>query len=319
MRHFKKWIALAVCLCLGGSILCSCEKQENEQVETLNLYASFYPIYALTAMITQNVPDVYLSCLVQPQDGCLRAYSLSDWDFALLNRSADAIILGGEGLESFETLLYLLGEEGPAVSTVLNGIELTTQQGANTQEDAETHWLDPNPHIYMKIDGAQEILKHISASLSIMDPKYETLYAENLELAQSELKALQEEIHQTVGDRSDIKVAVMNEALVYTAQEYALDVALYYDRDSGESLSGTGLEQCLSALEESGAKVILIEKQAPQSLLNALKAAGYAVAPMDILSTRTANEGYNGLFEAYRANAEALNKAFGEVNAHNVR
>ncbi len=248
MHRLQKILVLVLCLCFSLAILTSCQVPQQAEKETLNLYASFYPIYALTAMITEGIPDVYLKVLAQPQDGCLRSYSLSDWDLALLSRSADAVILGGEGLESFETLLYLLGEEGPAVSTVLNGIELTQQEGINTQQDAETHWLDPNPHIYMKIDGALEILRHIAASMEVMDPRYASEYGKNLEEAEGKLEAVKSEIHDIVGDTSGIKVAVMNETLVYVAQDFELNAVLYYDRDSGETLSGTDLDRCLQSL-----------------------------------------------------------------------
>ena len=69
------------------------------------------------------------------------------------------------------------------------------------------------------------------------------------------------------------------------------------------------LAACLETLRSGGAKVVLIEKQAPQALCEALEGAGYAVARMDILSTRRANEGAEGYFEAQRANAATLKEA----------
>lgn len=317
MQKFKKWWAGLVSLALILSMLCACGNTAQEQetaTESLRLYASFYPIYALTAMITKDIPDLYLNCLVQPQDGCLRAYDLSDWDFALLERSADAIIMGGEGLERFESLLYIMGEEGPAVCTVLDGVELTTQRGVNTLDDSESHWLDPNPHIYMKIDGALEILSRIAVNLSVMDPRYEKQYGENLTLAQENLEQLRASIHEISGDCAGTKVIVMSEALVYVAQEFDLDMAVCIDRESGEALSGNALEECLDWMEESEARLVLIEKQAPQALLEALKSSGYAVAAMDVLSTRSATEGAEGFIKAFEYNAEALAQAIAETD-----
>ena len=74
--------------------------------------ATFPPFYALTALLTDGIDGLQLSCLVQPQDGCLRDYALSDWDLYTL-ASADIIIAGGRGLESFESTLQSLGAAGP--------------------------------------------------------------------------------------------------------------------------------------------------------------------------------------------------------------
>ncbi len=64
-----------------------------------------FRVYALSAPILSGAPGITLKCLVQPQDGCLRNYELSDWDAALLG-SADAAILSGRGLESFESGIF---------------------------------------------------------------------------------------------------------------------------------------------------------------------------------------------------------------------
>ncbi|MBQ3423728.1 MAG: hypothetical protein IJH38_00820, partial [Clostridia bacterium] len=120
----KAFIAAVLTVFMCCMLLTSCRRLVPEEEETISVYASFYPIYALADGVTRSVPDVELHCLVQPQDGCLRSYQLSDWDLALLKRGADAVISGGRGLESFEDALFTLGKEGPAVSAVLYNIDL---------------------------------------------------------------------------------------------------------------------------------------------------------------------------------------------------
>ena len=100
--------AISVLLLL--SLLVGCSPIVEDTPDAISLYATFYPIYALAQMVLQDVPDLTLNCLVQPQDGCLRAYSLSDWDLYLLAYSADGVIMGGCGLESFEDTLTALGQ-----------------------------------------------------------------------------------------------------------------------------------------------------------------------------------------------------------------
>ena len=45
------------------------------------------------------------------------------------------------------------------------------------------------------------------------------------------------------------------------------------------------LDKCLEQLAEYDTKVVLIERQAPKSLVDALKEHGYSVALIDIMST----------------------------------
>ena len=313
MKLLIKSIALILGACLLAAALSGCGLHAEEEVpqepEALSVYATFYPIYALTALVADSVPDLQVNCLAQPMDGCLRSYSLSDWDLALLMQSADVVIAGGRGLEAFESTLYALGENGPAVTSVLYNLELATVKPANeTGEDS--HWTDENPHIYMTIDGAIAIAERIAANLAVLDPKYGDLYDKNLQEAQNRLESLRIEMHEVAGGLQGQKVIVLNEALVYAAQEYGLDVELYYARESGEGIYDRDLEACIELLSTCDARVILLEKQAPEALRRALEEAGFRVAALDVLSTRRASEGAEGYFEAQLANARALAAAF---------
>ena len=318
MKLFVKSIVLLLCMCLMACALSGCNlhaatEEASPETEALSIYATFYPIYGITALIADGVPELQINCLAQPMDGCLRSYSLSDWDLALLVRSADAVIDGGRGLETFESTLYALGEDGPAIVSVLYNLELATVKPAN-ETGEESHWTDENPHIYMTIDGAIAIAERITANLTVLDPEYADLYAENLEKAKNRLESLREEMHSTTGDLTGRKVIVMNEALVYAAREYGLDVELCYARESSESLYDRELEDCIEQLHACDARVILLEKQAPETLRRALEEAGFRVATLDVLSTRRASEGAEGYFEAQMENARALAAAFEETN-----
>ena len=309
-RMKRRILALALCMALLAGLLTGCAKQKAQQPEqddAFSIYASFYPIYAIAGMITENVPDVRLNCLVQPQDGCLRDYALSDWDLALLG-SADAVLIGGRKLESFESLLYTLGEDGPGVSALLYNMDLSGFNGIAADEDS--HWYGENPHIYMKSDGAIALAERISGSLSLLDAKNSDQYAANIEAAKQKLAALQAEIHEQYAHLAGKSAIVMNEALLYVAEELGLKVESYIERESGEGFYDSSLAQCLEELESCEGRVILIEKQAPAALCEALEDAGFVLARLDTFSTRTAGDGPEGYFETLRMNAAAISAAF---------
>lgn len=300
-------IMLVICIILSG---CSPIVEPDENIR---LYATFYPIYALTDRLMDGIPNTELHCLVQPQDGCLRKYQLSDWDIYLLGSSADGVIMGGRGLESFESTLFSLEESGPAVSAVLYNLDLYNQdEEAGTDEDA-SHLAGANPHLYMSVDGAKMISESIAATLMSFDPDYSEKYSENTEKMALELDALKAQMLNIAGSIAGEPIILMNEALVYVAQDYGLEIAEWFDRESGEALYDSSLEECLEMLSDSEARVILIEKQAPQSFIAALEKAGFSVARIDILSTHREKEGYDGYLQAQISNAHALRSAFDRI------
>lgn len=313
MNRTRKYLALLLAaLCLTG---CAAKPvQKEKDVEELYAAATFYPIYALTSLIADEIPDLHLSCLVQPQDGCLRAYALSDWDLSLISGS-DAVICGGNGLESFDTVLSSLGEDGPAVAEVLTGCAFETVDYVNLNADEDSHFAGENPFVYMSVDGADELLTHIEACLAALDPKYEDLYAENLKAAQKKLEALKTELHAVSGDLTGKPAAVLNEAFFYTAKEFSLNPVVCWARESGEEMSDAEFERCAQAMKDAEVRVVLIEKQVPQSLVEALSGAGFVVAKLDTISTGRAQTGAEDYFEALRQNARALRDAFAEVAA----
>lgn len=294
-------------------MLCSCSPL-IEADDTIELYASFYPIYALLDKLAEDVPDMQLRCLVQPQDGCLRSYEISDWDLRLLDSSADAVIIGGRGLESFESMLFSWGDNGPAVSAVLYNLELYNQESEIQSDEEVSHLADANPHLYMSVDGAKSMIESMEASLIALDPQYAHIYSKNALEALDSLNRLKSDMLKTAGDISGNKVILMNEAMVYVAQDYGLDIDMWYDRESGVALYDSELSQCLSELEKSSAQVVLIERQAPDAFVDALEDAGYTVARIDILSDHKASDGFDGYLQAQKENAAAIRSAFEKVN-----
>lgn len=316
-RMFKR----CACFFLIAMLLISLSacKQENtasdetESVsETITLYSTFYPLYALTDMVVDGVDGIRTMCLVQPQDGCLRNYELSDWDLVLLLRSADAVISGGRGLESFESTLFALEEHGPAVSAVLYNMELDSTSVVGLNEEVESHW-ENNPHIYMSVDGAIELTQRISAVMQTLDPDFADVYIENQLSAESALYELKAQMQEIIGDVSGTKIAILNEAIWYFAKDFDFDAVLCYHRESGEDINN--IDTLMEYLNSSGAELILIEKQAPYALCEALKDAGYAVAKIDILYTHRAEEGSDGYFEAQISNANALKTAMDTITS----
>lgn len=306
MKYRLMAILTLLALVLGGCIPVVEQAQEESHV-----YASFYPIYALSSLVLDGVSGIRLSCLSQPQDGCLRSYELSDWDLHLLAYDASAVILGGGRLESFGDMLYSLGESGPAVINATYGCNLYNDDGIDAEATEDSSHLDgDNPHYYMSMYGAGLMVENIVQGLCALYPDKAEEISANAEEAVSRISDLKSEAEGICADVRGKKVILMNEALIYPAVEYGLEVAYWYDRESGDTLYGSGLENLLEEIEGCGAEVILIEKQAPAELIKNLENAGYHVAKIDIMSSYALDADGEGYFEAQLANARAIAQAF---------
>ena len=297
---------LILFLTLIVAFSCSgCAPLMDADPETLSIYASFYPIYALTEMLVEGAPDLTLHCLVQPQDGCLRSYSLSDWDLYMLSYGADAIVLGGSGLESFSDALRQSAEQTHVVVEALAGLNLAANPEIEHDETL-SHWEGDNPYLYLSVDGTMKILDNLADALSVMDPRYAEKYEANLTAALAEMENLNAEIEAVRPLIRGKKAAMLNESMLYIATDYEMEIAAVVPRESGTSFAQSELESCIEQLKSSNAEIILIEKQAPQSLISALKNAGFKVAQIDTMSTRRESEGIDGFFEAQHENMQAI-------------
>ena len=304
MKKSKRLAAL----CLALALLSGCNLTAGIPAET-RVMTSFYPLYALTLNLTKDVPRLTLSNLVQPQAGCPRSYALSDWDAALI-AGQDALIIGGRGLESFEAALSG-AKGGPAVLTVMNGLTLFSSGEAANEENS--HLAGDNPWLFLSVPGAMEMAMSIAGGMAQMDEPYADIYLTNLSDYLDRLENLADDMAHVMERATPRPVALLHEGLGYLARQLGLEIALEYPREPGSECYDNDLEDLLAALEASGARVALVEKQIPQNLAEALEGAGYALVRIDTLMTHAADGDPTAyeriMLENARAVASALNSA----------
>lgn len=318
-------IKRALALLLVGALallLAGCGQEETASPEPtavgtvltpqISVYASFYPLYALALNVVEGVPDMELHCLVQPQDGCLRSYSLSDWDLGLLVGSG-VVILGGHGLESFESYVMSLGEEGPAVLIALDGLDLLANGEAVEGDEDASHFMGENPWAWMSVERAMDIVDAMALSLSELDANNAELYEQNAEDYKKRLENLEIAMAVDTAEYAQQPVALMHEGLAYFAEELNLNVVATIEREPGTQAEDQDLEEMIQTLRTAGAQVLLVERQIPEKFRRALTEAGFQVAAIDTLSTHTA-DGDARAYETYmKDNVRVLNEALEAV------
>lgn len=267
---------------------------------------SNYPVYIIADNLVRNVPGITLECLTQPQADCLRSYQLSEWDITALMAS-DAFIFGGRGLESYVAGLDQL-EDAPALIEIMSDIALINE-GAQAQDEDEDHFTGENPWLFLSTSGAGEMAEHLYEKLSILDPSYSDMYAENLSDFLGRLSIARREMAGYIEPVADQPVALMHEGLTYFAEEWGLNVVVTSKREPGTYFGDVELNEALESFAEAKVRAVLIELQAPASLTRAIAEAGFSVALIDTLSTGRPNGNAYAYEEAMLNNAIALNAA----------
>ena len=297
---------LAVLFLAAVLLMSGCSPIVEELQETNTVYATFYPIYALTQAVSEGAENMEVRCLVQPQDDCLRSYSLSDWDIYMLAYSADALIAAGNGLEGFSQQIAAMGESSLPVAEVMYGMDAYVIDERGDSE--ESHYAGEMPYQYLSVNHAVEIVESIHASLMLLNAENAEVFDRNLEAVKNRVDAIRISIAKQTEVCEYVKAAVLNEAFFYPAQDAGMKIVAWYERESGEMLYGNNLQECMDALKEADTEVVIIECQAPLALINALEMNGFAVAKLDTMSTLGESDGAQAYFDVLTKNYMTLSE-----------
>ena len=270
--------------------------------------AADYPTYSISRMIINDVPNMHLSMLTQPQIQGYTAYELSNWDKALLEQ-ADAIVYMGDGFESFDTYTNDIA----AIINLLSLVELEpipdncTVLDFSDEETAITN----SPWLYITPTGALKLCETMCGSMAYLDQAYSSGYYLNLDEAYALLTPLIESYAETE-ELKGLKVAVAHDALLYTAKEFGADVRLYIRRSTGQTLSDEEIDKCIEAIEAEGISVMLIEKQENAEFVARFELSGITVIQQDLMLDMAASFGFEGLTDAYLNNIAEIKRAFAQ-------
>ena len=298
IRHIpmQKRIVLFLLACSLLIAVTACHSIVPAMPEMLNVYATTWPIYAMTSRLLEGVPDVSLHLLIQPQDECIRSYALSRWDQELL-ADADAVVCGEYGLEGFS--LDDLSQDRFALIEALPEDALIHMN--DDVSDEATHFDGVNPHAYMSFECADLMLERIAYSFTVLDPRYADQYEENLVDARQELHDIIPEYSEN--DIIGIIAAVATETAYYPLNELGIET-IPLEREPGEDLSETQLTKILPSIAE--ADMMLIESQAPKHLKDMLMDSGVHLVEIDVMSAHDETEEWETYCNCMKQNYDAI-------------
>lgn len=289
----KKAVALLLLIALLAPTLAACALAEEQLVMT-----SFYPVYVLAQNVLAGVEGVTVKNLAAPTTGCLHDYQLLAGDVRALS-TADALLINGAGMEQYLDDLTAQLPDLPVVDCSA-GVALLPDE----------HEGEMNAHIWLDAQNAARMVDNMGDGLCALFPESADVIAENAKAYAASLRALDEEIKQTLDVLASRDIVTFHEAFPYFAKAYGLNVVAVVTVEADEALSPRRLAAVVDAVRAAGNPPLFTEPQyAPDAAVAIHQETGAPIFALDPLVTG------DGAATAYqdvmRANADALLKALG--------
>ena len=228
-------------------LLSGCKKTEIKE-EKYKIVTSFYPIYIITANITDGAKNIELVNMTDQNVGCIHDYTLSTREMKNLEQ-ANLFIQNGLELENFMEKI----KEIYSNVKILNSSEGIT--GYIEDED------EINPHIWTSLDNYIIQIQKISEGLIKEDPDNKEIYEKNTKSYIEEIKRLKEEYKSKLKKLDGKKAICLNEALEYIAKDVKLDIISIHTDHDESILSAENLKSIINEMKQENINIILIGKE----------------------------------------------------------
>ena len=238
---------LIIAVAIGIAIWATTRKHEKIENDNLKIVTSFYPIYVMTANITQNVPDVELVNMTEANVGCLHDYTISTTDMKKIEK-ADIYIQNGLGLESFMDKIILASPE-------LKIIDTSADISNKIQDENET-----NPHIWTSIENYIKQVETICQKLCEYDNKNVEAYKANCESYLQKINQEKQKYENQLQKLNGEKAICLNEGLEYLLKELKMQVTQVETNHEESTMSAETLKSLIEKMKDENIKIIVVDK-----------------------------------------------------------
>lgn len=240
-------IILLVAIAIGIAITASSNKKDNVENNNTKIVTSFYPIYVITANLTQNVPDVEVVNMTETNVGCLHDYTISTSDMKKIE-NADIYIQNGLGLEVFMDKIV---STYPKLKVIDSSINILNK----IEDEHET-----NPHIWTSIENYIKQIETISKKLSQYDEKNAVAYNENCTKYIQKINEQKQKYESKLQNLNGKKAICLNEGLEYLLKELKMNVTSVETNHEESTMSAEMLKNLITKMKNENIQIIVVDK-----------------------------------------------------------
>lgn len=289
-------IILIILLALSLAIWASTNKNDKVENENLKIVTSFYPIYVMTANLTQNIEGIELVNMTDVNVGCLHDYTISTSDMKKIE-NADVYIQNGLGLESF---MQKIVTAYPNLKVIDSSINILNK----IEEENET-----NPHIWTSIENYIKQVETICQKLCEYDAKNAVAYNLNCTNYIQTLNEQKQKYEAELKNLNGKKAICLNEGLEYLLSELKMDVTPVKTNHEESTMSAEMLKNLITKMKNENIKIIVVGKN--DNIKNAETLANETGAKIyELDSALTGEPAVNSYIEKLKSNFLVLKYMF---------
>ena len=271
------------------------QKKQKTDNGKFKIVTSFYPLYIMTANITQGANNIELINMAEMNTGCVHDYTLNTEDIKDIEK-ADVFIQNGLGLESFMDTITANHKELHIINTSQNVTDLIEEKG------------ETNPHIWTNIDNYIKQVEEIANELIKNNPENAAIYRKNEGTYTEQLKELKQNYDRELSSLGGRKAICLNESFEYLGKQLNLNLVKVHTNHEESTMSAEMLKSIIDMAKEDQIKIILVDIN--DNLKNAQTIANETGAKIYTLdSGLTGNLSKDSYLNSMTGNLETLKKA----------
>mgnify|MGYP002713434517 CR=1 FL=1 len=300
--NYKK-ISLVLALALSVSA-CNIQPVDNEQIieitenrnqniESVSVYASFFPIYNLTKQIAGDKFDVKSFANLKTES---HGWEPSAKDIAELSNS-ELMFINGAGMEEWEESL----ESSSDIELVNTSENIELIEGSrdhdneHEDEDHDHHHGEFDPHTWLSPKDGIAQAKVIAEKLSEIDPANKDYYMDNYKKIEEELNAMIDEYREKFENLDNKNFLVSHQAFGYLAHDFDLNQIALTSLGATEDADAKTLRDAINKAEDLGINTVFYEMggsdKSAKTIADEIDAT---IVPLNTLEFATDEELNNG-------------------------
>ncbi len=276
----KRFLALSLAILMVLSLVaCGKKKSNNFKIAT-----SFYPMYVVTANLTEGAQNVEIMNLIDSNYGCVHNYMIEPQDIKNLE-GARIFIASGLEMENFvgKTSLGI-----PRLEVLESGEdipEIITEDGID------------NPHYWMNIENAISHCDKVSRALIKADPANAEVYEKNAAAYTAKLTELLEEARTRTEKFKGKEMVVLDNTFDYFADEFDIKTVKLLPRH-GSRISDQQINEAINYIRLYNVKNVYVSmgEEESDAVRTIKRETGCNVV---VLNTLTRGDIDGGIKDAY--------------------
>ena len=302
MKYKKAALVLAL-----GVVLSACNNQKpvennknieitedtNQNMESVSVYASFFPIYNLTKQVAGDKFDVKSFANLKTES---HGWEPSAKDIAELSNS-ELMFINGAGMEEWEESL----ESSSDIELVDTSENIELIEGSHDHDsDHEDEDYDHNhgefdPHTWLSPKNGIAQARVIAEKLSEIDPTNKDYYMDNYKKIEEDLNAMIDEYTKKFNNLDNKNFLVSHQAFGYLAHDFDLNQIALTSLGATEDADAKTLRDAINKAEDLGTNTVFYEMggsdKSAKTIADEIDAT---IVPLNTLEFATDEELNNG-------------------------